>query len=95
MINAISSWASQLVFSLIIVTIIEMILPDNKIKKYVKTVIGVYIIFCIISPFINQAEIENILESTQKSLEQIQIQSQVASLQNEKSSIDHLYIYTP
>lgn len=31
-------------------TIIEMLLPDNKNKKYIKTVIGIYIIFTIISP---------------------------------------------
>ena len=54
MIDVISNWAGELVVSLIIVTVIEMLLPDNKIKKYVKTVIGVYIIFCIISPFIDK-----------------------------------------
>lgn len=92
MINIISNWAGQLVLSLIIVTIIEMLLPENKTKKYVKTVIGVYILFCIISPFINESEIANILETTEKSLEKIQLQSQVTSLQNENSSIEALYI---
>ena len=51
MIKLISNWAGQLIVALVVVTIIEMLLPDNKIKKYVKTVIGLYIIFCIISPF--------------------------------------------
>lgn len=92
MIGIISDWAEQLVVSLILVTIIEMLLPNNKIKKYVSTVIGIYIIFCIISPFINKNEIEDILESSQKSLEQIQIQSQINTAKTEESSIEALYI---
>lgn len=92
MIDIISSWAGDLIVSLIIVTILEMLLPDNKTKKYVKTVIGVYIIFCIISPFINEKEIEKIFANSEKSLEKIQIQSQVTSSGNEANSIEALYI---
>jgi len=92
MIDIISDWASSLVVSLIIVTILEMLLPDNKIKKYVKTVIGIYIIFCLISPFINEREVETILKNTEKNLEKIEMQSQVASMQNEQNSIEVLYI---
>jgi len=66
MIDIISDWAGALIVSLIIVTILEMLLPDNKIKKYVKTVIGIYIVFCIISPFINESEIESVIRSTEK-----------------------------
>ena len=92
MIDVISSWAGELVVALIIVTIIEMILPENKTKKYVKTVIGVYIIFCIISPFINKEEFATILEETEKNLEKIKIESQVSSNLEENSSIEALYI---
>jgi len=92
MIDVISSWAGELVVALVIVTIIEMLLPENKIKKYVKTVIGVYIIFCIISPFINKEEFVTILEETEKNLEKIKIESQVSSNLEENSSIEALYI---
>lgn len=92
MIEIISNWAGELVVSLIIVTVIEMILPDNKIKKYVKTVIGVYIIFCIVSPFINKEQFAKIWEETEKELEKIRIESQVASQQDSNSSIEGLYI---
>ena len=47
MVNWISSWAQGIVIAVIISTIIEMILPNGNIKKYVKTVIGVYIVFAI------------------------------------------------
>lgn len=93
MIDVISSWAGELVVSLVIVTLIEMLLPDNKIKKYVKTVIGVYIIFCIISPFIDKEEFSVIFENAEKNLEKIQIESQVSSaLEDSNSSIEALYI---
>lgn len=91
MINLISDWAGELVVSLVIVTLIEMLLPDNNIKKYVKTVIGVYIIFCILSPFINKEQFSTIVKNTEKSLKKIQIESQV-STSNDNSSIENLYI---
>ena len=54
MIKFISSWAGGIVLSVIIATILEMILPEGKNKKYIKTVIGVYILFAIISPIISK-----------------------------------------
>lgn len=43
-------WAQQIIISVIIATIIEMILPNGNNKKYIKTVLGVYILFTVISP---------------------------------------------
>lgn len=50
MIKYISSWAEQIIIAVIIVTILEMILPKGNSKKYIKTIIGVYILYTIISP---------------------------------------------
>ena len=36
MIDYISSWAGQIITSVIIVTILEMILPNGNSKKYIK-----------------------------------------------------------
>ena len=52
MLNFINSWIKGIVIAVIISTIIEMILPKGSIKKYVKCVIGVYIVFSIINPFL-------------------------------------------
>lgn len=54
MIGFLNSWASGVVVSVIVGSIIEMILPEGNNKKYVKTVIGVFILFTIISPVIVQ-----------------------------------------
>ena len=61
MINNISSWAEQVIIAVIIATIIEIILPKGNSKKYIKTIIGIYILYTIISPvlsFINGGEIK-------------------------------------
>ena len=48
----INSWASGLIVAVIIATIIELVLPENKNKKYVKMVSGIFILFTVISPVI-------------------------------------------
>lgn len=48
----INNWASGLIVAVIIATIIELILPENKNKKYIKMVSGIFILFTIISPII-------------------------------------------
>lgn len=55
MIAFLSSWVKNLALALIIVSILEMILPNNKTKKYVKMIMGLYILFSIISPFIENS----------------------------------------
>ena len=57
MIGFFSSWAEQIVLAVIIATIIELILPNNKSKKYIQMVIGVYILFNIISPVIQNKDL--------------------------------------
>ena len=52
MVNFLNSWASGVVVSVIVGSILEMILPEGNNKKYVKIVIGVFILFTIISPVI-------------------------------------------
>ncbi len=56
MIEFMSSWAEQIVLAVIVATIIEMILPKNKNKKYIQMVIGVYVLFNIISPIIKNKD---------------------------------------
>ena len=56
MISFISKWAEQIIIAVIVATIIELILPNSKNKKYIQMVIGVYILFTIISPIISNKE---------------------------------------
>ncbi len=54
MIAWLSSWAGSVVASIIVCTIIELVLPNNSNKKYARTVIGIYILFTILSPIITK-----------------------------------------
>lgn len=59
MINFLSLWVKNLSLALIVVSILEMLLPNNKTKKYVKMVMGLYILFSIIAPFVNNSNVLN------------------------------------
>ena len=54
MIEWISNWAGGIVVAVIIGTVIEMILPSENSKKYIKVVIGIYVLFTIVSPVITK-----------------------------------------
>lgn len=60
MIDFLSSWVKNLGLAIVIVSILEMLLPNNKTKKYIKIVMGIFVIFNIISPFIKQKEVFSI-----------------------------------
>lgn len=57
MIEFMSSWVKGLGLAIVIVSILEMLLPNNKTKKYIRMVMGIYVLFTIISPFIAHKEI--------------------------------------
>lgn len=52
MVSFLNSWISGVVVAVVVGSIIEMILPESNNKKYVKTIIGIFILFTIISPAI-------------------------------------------
>lgn len=82
MINFLSSWVKNIALVLIIVSILEMILPNNKTKKYVKMVMGLYILFSIISPF---------LENTDKfNLNNLDLNYYVEEIQSTSSASEEL-----
>ena len=76
MVSFISSWAQQIIFAVIIGTILQMLIPEGKNKKYIKIVIGVYILFTVISPVIgknidlNLDEFNITLENTTTNLDE-------------------------
>ncbi len=55
----ITMWAQGIIIAVIIATIIEMLLPNNSNSKYVKVVIGMFVLFTIISPVINKFKNNN------------------------------------
>lgn len=54
MIEFIKQWANQIIVAVIIATIFEMLLPNGNNKRYIKMVIGIYVLFTMIQPIANK-----------------------------------------
>ena len=68
MIEFLSSSIKSLGVAIIIVSILEMLLPNNKIKKYIRMVMGIFILFNIIAPFIQNKDKFDLNEILRKCL---------------------------
>lgn len=88
------SWATGIVIAVIIATIIEMILPNSTSKKYIKIIIGIFIVYTIISPVIgsfkgedlnNYIKVENYIQSNSNALKTNEVSD------NAQSSIKKFY----
>lgn len=88
MIDFMSSWAEQIVLAIIVATIIELILPKSKNKKYIQMIIGVYVLFNIISPIINNKEdisiekynIESYIKNSQQDIDQSSMDERIEKI---------------
>ena len=56
------SWCEGIIVAVVISMIIEAILPEGNQKKYVKVVIGIYLIFTILNPLLGKQEIDFVPE---------------------------------
>lgn len=75
MIENFSMWAKNITLAVIVVSIFEMLLPNNKIKKYIKVVMGLYILFNILSPIIGQDmsfDLNEFIEKNQEDIAEIE-----------------------
>ncbi|WP_152752623.1 stage III sporulation protein AF [Clostridium estertheticum] len=52
MINLLKVWVTNITIAIFFITAVEMILPDNNMKKYAKFVLGLMLIVVIIKPII-------------------------------------------
>lgn len=95
MIEELSTWAEQIIVAVIIAGIIEMCIPSGNNKKYIKAVIGVYILFTIISPIITKfknIKFENI--NYEKYFEEVKTSETISkSLENNNdTTVKEIYI---
>lgn len=73
MIEFLSSCSKSLGLSIVIVSILEIILPNNKTKKYVRMIMGIYILFSIISPFIDNKDLFNLNNLNLESIKEVSV----------------------
>lgn len=94
MIEFFNSWIQGIVIAVIIATIIEMLLPKGNNKKYIQVVIGIYIVFTIISPIIQnffQKEWTISLKDYWEELEGESTQTSTALEGNNQKNIQEIY----
>ena len=82
MVKFINSWAQGIILAVIIATIIEIILPEGNNKKYVKTIIGIYILFSIIYPLLTKVSnksinINSIVTFTNKQISKYEVDTNI------------------
>ena len=53
MILKIKSWCEGIIVSIILCIIIESLIPEGNNKKYVKVIIGIYIMYVSLNPLLN------------------------------------------
>ena len=89
MIKFLSGWAKSIGLAIVLVSILEMILPNNNTKKYIKMVMGTYVLFCIISPFL-----QNKIDLNDLNLEEYVQRSSTVQVNQESMDkrINELYI---
>lgn len=97
MVEWISTWAQGIIVAVIIATIIEMILPNGNCKKYIKVVIGIYILFTIVSPIITKVTGNNFNISEELNLDKFYEEADSKSIYNElnennSDNIKNIYV---
>lgn len=92
MIRFLSGWVEGIAVAVIIASIFEMLLPNGNIKKYVKIVLGIFIIFNIISPFVNGNVFNSI--DLEKELDNYISNTNTTASSNNQNNLDKMYIDT-
>lgn len=82
MIEWLKIWVNQIIVAVIIAVIFELILPNNKNKKYIKMMINLYVLFIILNPVISKItnqnfNIENIMNYDKYLSDSIQTSSTI------------------
>ena len=93
MISFLSNWIQQIALSAIIVSVFELILPQGNIKKYIKVVLGIYIIFCIISPFVTNFKLYKLEDlNLENNIEEPKYKEETTTQASMDSRLQELYL---
>jgi len=86
-VSVIYSWITQIILLIMLATILEMLLPNDSFKHYVKMVIGLVLIIALLSPVMKlfNTPVDEILQSISPPPQEDQIKN---SLNNNKKVIE-------
>ena len=92
MIDFLSTYTKGIAVCIVIVSILEMLVPDSKSKKYIKTIFGVFIIYTIVNPLIKNKEIFNVNEILETNLSSVEFEETKVNQTSMNNKIKTLYI---
>lgn len=95
-----NNWLQGIIVAVVIASIIQMILPNGNNKKYIKVVLGIYVVFQIITPVVNKFfnsnfEISSLIDidSYTKKMETYEVSSQNINIdKTNEDSIKQIYV---
>jgi stage III sporulation protein AF len=93
MIEGFKNWISALLCIGIFISILELILPKSKIKKYIYVIVGIVTTITIISPGINLLKREDIAKSVSSVIDNLSGNVNInsgASLENYKKNQENI-----
>lgn len=85
-------WLKDIVVFFIIITLIELIMPKGKLKRYMNFIIGLILIFMVISPFLKLFSIDFKLEDSRIDQYQKQEIYDIDFTKEQTERIEDLYI---
>lgn len=87
--KGLNSWASGVIVAIIVATIFEMLLPEGNNKKYIKVIIGIYILFTIMSPVVsNMLDDEFNIETIFSSVSEYQYSTEQTTINTDEVVLD-------
>lgn len=106
MIEFLRNWCEELIVGVFIIMIIEMFVPSGNIKKYIRVVSGIYIIFLVLNPVIlnikdidlntvfesSEVYAEETFQSSQDEIKNLYAKAIEAEIEGEFSNIENVSI---
>ena len=92
MIEFLVSWAEQIIIALIIIIMLEMIIPNSSYRKYIKIILGIFVLYVIFNPLIkNKINNFNIEDELKKQTNSINITPNQSETINYNNQIESVY----
>lgn len=92
MVEFLVSWAEQLIIALIIIIMLEMIIPNSSYRKYIKIILGIFVLYVIFNPLLkNKITDFNIEQEINNQTKSVNIVQPQATTINYNTQIENAY----
>lgn len=91
--DAFYDWIAQIILLILLATVLELLLPNNKFQKYVKMVVGLMILLALLSPVMKLFEVtpDEVFHQFSKNQASSQLKSSIKMKKKEIESVQRAY----